>query len=321
MSLSKYNINIIKKMDEKGKDKLFSERKKMLKIHLIIILISIPLIAIGFLFLKIYLSKNYFSYFLIQLFLYLILSLIILLKSNKSKKDHYLIGLSLSIIFSFSISMTFFSNSIYYPLYIYFITLCIYHYSEYLSVLIYHFDMISCEYFLIDHSKSWVISTLASFAEMIIGTYFFDKYKKIKILFFIGLIMTIIGQYFRIAALFTGKTNFTHRIRYNKNDEHELITYGVYSLSRHPSYFGFYIWSVGIEIMCCNPICTIAFIIVLFRFFKHRILIEEELLIQFFGEKYLEYKKNVGILIPFISMDKEKEEKNLKIYLKKKNMS
>ena len=321
MSLSKYNINIIKKMDEKGKDKLFSERKTMLKIHLIIILISIPLIAIGFLFLKIYLSKNYFSYFLIQLFLYLILSLIILLKSNKSKKDHYLIGLSLSIIFSFSISMTFFSNSIYYPLYIYFITLCIYHYSEYLSVLIYHFDMISCEYFLIDHSKSWVISTLASFAEMIIGTYFFDKYKKIKILFFIGLIMTIIGQYFRIAALFTGKTNFTHRIRYNKNDEHELITYGVYSLSRHPSYFGFYIWSVGIEIMCCNPICTIAFIIVLFRFFKHRILIEEELLIQFFGEKYLEYKKNVGILIPFISMDKEKEEKNLKIYLKKKNMS
>ena len=308
-------------MDEKEKDKLLSERKKMLNIHLIIISISIPLIIIGFLFLKIYSNKNYFFYFFIQLILYLILSLIIILKTNKSKINHYLVGLSISIIFSFSISMTFFTNSIYYPLYIYFITLCIYHYSEYLSVLIYHFDMISCEYFLIDHSKSWVISTLVSFAEMIIGTYFFDKYKKIKFFFFIGLIMTIIGQYFRIAALFTGKTNFTHRIRYNKKDEHELITYGIYSLSRHPSYFGFYIWSVGIEIMCCNPICTIAFIIILFKFFKNRILIEEELLIQFFGDKYLEYKKNVGILIPFISMDKEKEEKNLNIYLKKKNKS
>ena len=187
-------------------------------------------------------------------------------------------------------------------------------------IIFFLFDSISCEYFLIDHSKSWVISTLASFAEMIIETYFFDQYKKIKILFIIGLLMTIIGQYFRIVALFTGKKNFTHKIRYNKVDEHELVTHGIYSLSRHPSYFGFFIWSVGIEVMCCNPICTIAFTIILFNFFKNRIISEESFLIQFFGEKYLEYKKHVGILIPFIHMDKAREERNLKIYLNKKNM-
>ena len=61
-----------------------------------------------------------------------------------------------------------------------------------------------------------------------------------------------------------------------------------------------------------------SFYCVLFKFFKNRILIEEGLLIQFFGEKYLEYKKHVGILIPFINMDKEDEEKNLRIYLKNK---
>ena len=139
---------------------------------------------------------------------------------------------------------------------------------ENISVLIYHFDKISCEFFLINHSKAWVISTLASFAEMIIGTYYFNEYKKIKILFFIGLILTIIGQYFRIAALFTGKKNFTHRIRYKKVEQHELIMNGIYSLSRHPSYFGFFIWSVGIEIMCCNPICTIAFTVYYLNFLK-----------------------------------------------------
>ena len=307
-------------MKEKEINKVLTKREKMLNIHILIILSSIPQIIIGFLYFKIYSNNNQLIYFFIQLLIFFLLSIVIYLISSISERNHYLIGLSLSAIFSFSISMTFFTYSIYYPLYLYFITLCIYHYSEYLSVLIYHFDILKCEYFLIDHSKSWVISTLASFVEMIIETYFFDKYKKIIIFFILGLLMTIIGQYFRIAALFTGKKNFTHRIRYNKTNEHELVTHGIYSLSRHPSYFGFFIWSVGIEVMCCNPICTIAFTIVLFKFFKDRILTEEALLIQFFGEKYLEYKKNVGILIPFISMDKEKEEKYLNIYNKKKNL-
>ena len=66
--------------------------------------------------------------------------------------------------------------------------------------------------------------------------------------------------------------------------------------------------------MCCNPICFIGFTFILFNFFKKRILLEEKLLIQFFGEEYLEYKKKVGILIPFISLDKVQEQENLKIY-------
>ena len=305
-------------MDEKEKNELTSKRKKMLTIHIIIILLTIPLILIGFLYFKIFEKTNYFIFFLLLEFIFLFISIILILISNYSEIFHYLIGLSLSIIFCFSFSVICFSNSIYYPLYLYFITLCIYHYSEYLSVLVYHPDKISCEFFLIDHSIGWVISTLISFLETILETYYFNEYKKIKILFILGLILTIIGQYFRIAALFTGKKNFTHKIKYNISEEHELITHGIYSLSRHPSYFGFFIWSVGIEIMCCNPICTLAFIIILFKFFKDRILIEEAILIQFFGKKYLEYKKNVGILIPFINMDKEEEEKNLKIYLKKK---
>ena len=308
-------------MDEKDKNKLLLKRKKMLSVHMIIILISIPQIIIGFMYFKTFSNESYLIYFFLQLFLFLLISMIIFFFSNTSDRNHYLIGLSLSFIFSFSFSMVFFTNSIYYPLFIYFITLCIYHYSEYLSVLVYHFEMISCEYYLIDQSKNWVISTLASFSETIIGTYFFDKYKKIKFFFVIGLLMTIIGQYFRIAALYTGKKNFTHRIKFNKEPEHELITYGIYSLSRHPSYFGFFTWSVGIEIMCCNPICTVAFTIILFMFFKKRILLEEELLVQFFGQKYLDYKNNVGILIPFINLDKEKEQKNLNIYLKNKNKS
>ena len=300
-------------MEDKEK-LLFSKREKIMKIHLLIIMSSIPQIILGFCYFIIYLKTNYQLYLLIQILLFLVLSIIILIFASYPERNHYLIGLSLSVIFSFSFSMIFFTNSIYYPLYLYFITLCIYHYTEFFSVLLYHFKKLSCEYFLIDQSLSWIIATFVSFIETILETYYFNKYKKIKIFFIIGLIMTIIGQIFRIGGIYTGKKNFTHKISYEKKKEHKLVKNGVFTLTRHPSYFGFYLWSIGIEIMCCNPICFIGFTFILFYFFKNRILLEEKLLIQFFGEEYLEYKKKVGILIPFISLDKVQEQENLKIY-------
>ena len=307
-------------MNDKTTKALLSEEEKIKKIHFLIIISSIPQIIFGFIYFKIYLCNSCFNLFLLELILFLILSIIIFIFSSNKEKNQYLIGLSLSIIFSFSFSIVLFTSNKYYPLFIYFISLCIYHYSEFFSVLLYHFDILTSEYFLINHSTSWVFATLFSFMETILGINYFDKYKKIKFFFIIGFLMMIIGQYFRIAALYTGKKNFTHRISFDKANEHKLITNGVFAISRHPSYFGFYLWSVGIEIMCCNPICIIAFGVILFKFFKNRIIIEEQLLIQFFGEEYLEYKKKVGILIPFIHLDKEKEEKNLKIYQNKKNL-
>ena len=65
-----------------------------------------------------------------------------------------------------------------------------------------------------------------------------------------------------------------------------------------------------------NPICIIAYFIVLFKFFKDRILIEEPYLITFFGQDYIDYKRKVPILIPFIEMSEEEE----KIYLNKYNL-
>ena len=306
-------------MEDKEK-LLFSKREKIMKIHLLIIMSSIPQIILGFCYFIIYLKTNYQLYLLMQILLFLILSIIIIIFASYPERNHYLIGLSLSIIFSFSFSMIFFTNSIYYPLYLYFITLCIYHYTEFFSVLLYHFEKLSCEYFLIDQSLSWIIATIISFIETILETYYFNKYKKIKIFFIIGLIMTIIGQIFRIGGIYTGKKNFTHKISYEKKKEHKLVKNGVFALTRHPSYFGFYLWSIGIEIMCCNPICFIGFTFILFYFFKNRILLEEKLLIQFFGEEYLEYKKKVGILIPFINLDKVQEQENLKIYYNLNNV-
>ena len=130
-------------MEDKEK-LLFSKREKIMKIHLLIIMSSIPQIILGFFYFIIYLKTNYQLYLLIQILLFLVLSIIILIFASYPERNHYLIGLSLSVIFSFSFSMIFFTNSIYYPLYLYFITLCIYHYTEFFSVLLYHFKKLSC---------------------------------------------------------------------------------------------------------------------------------------------------------------------------------
>lgn len=57
--------------------------------------------------------------------------------------------------------------------------------------------------------------------------------------------MIVIGHVFRIGAMFTAGDNFSHTIKFEKDDDHKLITHGVFKYSRHPSYFGWFLWAVG----------------------------------------------------------------------------
>ena len=304
-------------MDEFRLLEIKEYRDKIIKKHINLIaltfIISTSLTIIYFLILK---HNNAFI-FLFILAICNSPSYIYALSSEKKPKMkyQYLMGITLIFILCFSGAVIIFIKTIYYHLFIYFITLCIYHYSEYFSELLFHFKDLQKDAFLIYENKKWVMATLASFLEYLIETFFFHKYKDLKILFLIGLIMTIIGQYFRIAALFTGKSNFTHKVQMIKRKNHVLVKHGIYSVCRHPSYFGFFLWSVGIEIMCVNPLCIIAFTFILFKFFKNRIKIEEEYLIRFFGMEYINYRREVGALIPFVNLDEKSEKKNLKLYL------
>ena len=93
------------------------------------------------------------------------------------------------------------------------------------------------------------------------------------------------GQLARSLAMWHAKSNFTHKIAYYKRQDHVLITTGIFAYIRHPSYFGFFWWAVGTQLLLCNPICILGFLFVLHRFFKDRIEEEELLLIRFFGTK------------------------------------
>ncbi|KAI4596541.1 hypothetical protein KJ359_005297 [Pestalotiopsis sp. 9143b] len=120
------------------------------------------------------------------------------------------------------------------------------------------------------------------------------------ILLLIGLIMVFIGQFVRATAMMQLGTNFNHIVQDKKKTGHELVTSGIYGVMRHPSYFGFFYWGIGTQIVLGNPICFVAYLAVLWRFFSTRIKAEEAHMGRFFGENFIEYQKRVPTMIPFI---------------------
>ena len=59
---------------------------------------------------------------------------------------------------------------------------------------------------------------------------------------------------------------------------------------RHPSYAGWFMWSLGSQLILINPICLLAYAYVSFSFFSERIYCEEFMLLKFFGREYREYQ-------------------------------
>ncbi|CAB4265398.1 unnamed protein product [Prunus armeniaca] len=70
-----------------------------------------------------------------------------------------------------------------------------------------------------------------------------------------GLGLLIIGEIIRKMAIITAGRSFTHLIRVHHSEHHQLITNGIYRVVRHPGYCGFFIWSVGTQIMLLRGIC------------------------------------------------------------------
>lgn len=116
-----------------------------------------------------------------------------------------------------------------------------------------------------------------------------------------GLTLCVSGELVRKSAMWHARKGFTHLIAVRKHREHTLVTDGVYGLCRHPGYLGWFMWSVGTQLTLCNPFCVVAYALVTFRFFEDRIYQEEQYLVDFFGQRYLDYQKRVPTGIPGIS--------------------
>lgn len=73
-----------------------------------------------------------------------------------------------------------------------------------------------------------------------------------------------------------------------------------YKYLRHPSYVGFFYWSIGTQMLLCNTLSMALFSVASWFFFKRRIPYEEETLYIHFGDDYHNYVQNSWMGLPFI---------------------
>lgn len=183
---------------------------------------------------------------------------------------------------------------------VYMCVLSIFHYTEFLCMAYIQPKLVSVDSFVINHSVQYSIAAFASWVEFFVESYFFPEMKKTYLVSDIGLVICIVGELLRKAAMLTASSNFNHLVQCEKADDHVLVTHGVYGIFRHPSYVGFFYWSIGTQLILVNPICMLSYTVACWMFFKERITIEEIMLLNFFGQQYCDYQQKVRTGLPFI---------------------
>ena len=174
-----------------------------------------------------------------------------------------------------------------------------FHVSEYfLAVYIHGRTNVTMRSLLI--SKNYIVAMICSVLEYCLELTFFPGLKEYWWISNLGLAMVVIGEIIRKVAMITAGRAFTHLIKIHHEEHHTLVTHGIYQFMRHPGYCGFFIWSVGTQIMLLNPICTPAFAVVVWKFFAGRVPYEEFFLRRFFENEYDDYAQRVPSGIPFV---------------------
>ncbi len=106
-----------------------------------------------------------------------------------------------------------------------------------------------------------------------------------------GIILTAVGVIVFVISVAQMKDNW--RAGVQREEKTNLVTTGIYSVSRNPAFLGFDLMYIGILFSFFNWYLCVATVITLVLFHLQIINVEEEFLAEAFGEEYLQYKKKV----------------------------
>lgn len=115
-----------------------------------------------------------------------------------------------------------------------------------------------------------------------------NAYRSVNIL---ALIFVSIGFIMGVLSLITMKNSWRVGIKYDQKTD--LVTKGIYSLSRNPYFFSYDLLILGYILFFPSPLLLLLYLplVVVFHFM---ILEEEKYLESVHGQEYLNYKKRVG---------------------------
>lgn len=188
----------------------------------------------------------------------------------------------------------------------YIISLCIFHFLEYYITAKYDPSKVNLDSFLLNNGSAYLICHIIAIIETLVEYVYEPDFKAgnesafSKTVVRLGYLCMFVGQFVRSLAMATAGSSFSHIVQQERQSDHVLVKHGIYSWSRHPSYFGFFYWAVGSQMILLNPVSFVLFSVILWRFFNQRIKVEEAYLIRFFGDEYIQYKSQIPVRIPFI---------------------
>ena len=107
----------------------------------------------------------------------------------------------------------------------------------------------------------------------------------------VGITITVVGVLAFILSVVQMKDNW--RAGVQREEKTNLVTTGIYSVSRNPAFLGFDLMYIGILLSFFNWYLCVVTVFALVLFHLQIINVEEEFLAEAFGEEYLQYKRSV----------------------------
>lgn len=185
----------------------------------------------------------------------------------------FLLGVCGTIGFVLSAVLAYHENRLWRPCF--FVgTLSVFHFLEFWITAAYNTPSAYISSFLLANGDRYRQAHTMALVETVVTSYFFPTWQarvNPPAIIALGVVMIAIGQAVRSVAMKQAGTNFNHQVQSRKNEGHELVTTGLYSHFRHPSYFGFFWWGLGTQVVLGNTISFIAYAGVLWYFFHTRI--------------------------------------------------
>lgn len=112
----------------------------------------------------------------------------------------------------------------------------------------------------------------------------------------VGFALMLVGISIRWVAIHTLGRYFTRTV--TVMDDHRIIRSGLYRHLRHPSYAGYLLGNLGLGMAYSNWLSIVIIFVPDLAATLYRISIEEDALLENFGDEYFEYARITKRLIP-----------------------
>jgi protein-S-isoprenylcysteine O-methyltransferase len=182
-----------------------------------------------------------------------------------------------------------------------------FHMAEFTVSVVYRFgELQPHKAFMLVHSPQYVAAVVAALIEFALEAHFAPWIKSVLPAWAVLAAFALCCGFYavRVVAMVQCGDNFRLQIEddQRKRQQHTLVRSGLYSVLRHPSYFGWFWFSILTQVVLMNPVCVLLYTAASWAFFSARIPYEESVLAAdgFFGREYVSYARSTPIGIPFV---------------------